>query len=62
MGADPLAAIDALSDAIYHTHARDTMINNPVAAFTSRLENGYLMDTPDHSWSFITLGYDNAES
>jgi sugar phosphate isomerase/epimerase len=62
MGANPLAAIDALGDAIYHTHAKDTMINVPVAALTSRLENGSLMDIPGRSWSYITLGYGNGES
>ena len=46
MGADPLAAIDALGAAIHHAHAKDTFINKPVAALTSRLENGSLMDIP----------------
>jgi sugar phosphate isomerase/epimerase len=57
MGADPLAAIDALGPAILHTHAKDTFINKPVAALTSRLENGSLMDVPGRAWSYITLGY-----
>jgi sugar phosphate isomerase/epimerase len=59
MGADPLAAIDALGSAILHTHAKDTFINKPVAALTSRLENGPLMDIPSRAWSYITLGYGN---
>ena len=62
MGADPLAAIDALGEAIHHTHAKDTMINKPVAALTSRLENGSLTDIPARAWSYITLGYGNGES
>jgi sugar phosphate isomerase/epimerase len=62
MGADPLAAIDTLGSAIYHTHAKDTMINTPVAALTSRLEIGSLMDISGRSWSHITLGYGNGES
>ncbi len=62
MGADPLAAIDALGGAIHHTHAKDTMINKPVAALTSRLENGSLTDIPARAWSYITLGYGNGES
>jgi sugar phosphate isomerase/epimerase len=57
MGADPLAAIDALGSAILHTHAKDTFINTPVCATTSRLENGSLMDIPARAWSYITLGY-----
>jgi sugar phosphate isomerase/epimerase len=59
MGADPLAAIDALGSAILHTHAKDTFINKPVTALTSRLENGSLMDVPGRAWSYITLGYGN---
>jgi sugar phosphate isomerase/epimerase len=62
MGADPLAAIDKLGGAIHHTHAKDTMINKPVADLTSRLENGSLMDIPGRAWSYITLGYGNGES
>jgi sugar phosphate isomerase/epimerase len=59
MGADPLAAIDVLGSAIYHTHAKDTMINKPVCAVNSRMENGSLMDIPARAWSYITLGYGN---
>ncbi len=62
MGADPLAAIDKLGVAIFHSHAKDTMINKPVADLTSRLENGSLMDIPGRAWSYITLGYGNGES
>ena len=61
MGADPLAAIDALGSAILHTHAKDTFINKPVTALTSRLENGSLMDIPARAWSYITLGYGNGQ-
>lgn len=62
MGADPLAAIDALGEAIFHVHAKDTFINTPVCATTSRLENGSLMDIPGRAWSYITLGYGHGES
>lgn len=62
MGADPLAAIDALGAAIYHVHAKDTYINAPRAATTSLLENGSLMDVAARSWSYITLGYGHGES
>jgi sugar phosphate isomerase/epimerase len=61
MGADPLAAIDALGDAIYHTHAKDTFINKPVCDVNSRLENGSLMNIPGRAWSYITLGFGNGE-
>lgn len=61
MGADPLVAAEALGDAIYHVHAKDTMLNAPVQAITSLLENGSLMDIPARSWSYITLGFGHGE-
>lgn len=57
MGADPLLAAEALGEAIYHVHAKDTFLNAPVQATTSLLENGSLMDIPARSWSYITLGF-----
>jgi len=62
MGADPIAAIDALRGAIHHTHAKDTFINKPVCDVNSRLENGSLVDIPARAWSYITLGFGNGES
>ena len=61
MGADPLAAIDALGEAVYHVHAKDTYLNAPRLATTGRLENGSLTDIPARSWSYITLGYGHGE-
>ncbi|TPI40678.1 sugar phosphate isomerase/epimerase [Mesorhizobium sp. B3-1-6] len=61
MGVDPLAAAEALGEAIYHVHAKDTMLNRPVQATTSLLENGSLMDIPARSWSYITLGFGHGE-
>lgn len=61
MGADPLAAAEALGEAIHHVHAKDTMLNAPVQATTSLLENGSLMDIPARSWSYITLGFGHGE-
>lgn len=61
MGADPLVAAEALGDALYHVHAKDTLLNAPVQAVTSLLENGSLMDIPARSWSYITLGFGHGE-
>jgi sugar phosphate isomerase/epimerase len=61
MGADPLVAAEALGDAVYHVHAKDTKLNAPVQATTSLLENGSLMDIPARSWSYITLGFGHGE-
>jgi sugar phosphate isomerase/epimerase len=62
MGADPIAAIDALGDAIFHVHAKDTFLNKPRQATTSLLENGGLTDVAARSWSYVTLGYGHDES
>ncbi|MEY9536080.1 sugar phosphate isomerase/epimerase family protein [Sinorhizobium fredii] len=61
MGADPLVAAEALGEVVYHVHAKDTMLNAPVQATTSLLENGSLMDVPARSWSYITLGFGHGE-
>ena len=61
MGADPLAAAQALGDALFHVHAKDTFLNAPVQATTGLLENGSLMDIPARSWSYITLGFGHGE-
>jgi sugar phosphate isomerase/epimerase len=61
MGADPLIAAEALGNAVYHVHAKDTFLNAPKQATTSLLENGSLMDIPARSWSYITLGFGHGE-
>ncbi|MCB8882439.1 sugar phosphate isomerase/epimerase [Acidisoma cellulosilytica] len=61
MGADPLAAVDALGEAILHCHAKDTYLNKPRQAVTSLLENGSLTDIAARSWSYITLGFGHPE-
>lgn len=62
MGADPIAAVSALGDAILHCHAKDTYLNRAKQATTSLLENGSLTDIPARSWSYITLGYGHDEA
>lgn len=61
MGADPLVAAEALGEAVFHVHAKDTLLNGPVQAINSLLENGSLMDIPARSWSYITLGFGHGE-
>lgn len=61
MGADPIAAVDALGDAIHHVHAKDTFINQAVCGTVSRLENGPMADVPARSWNYITLGHGHDE-
>lgn len=62
MGADPLMAVDSLRGAIYHVHAKDTLLNAPVQATTSLLENGALNDIPARAWSYVTLGFGHDET
>ncbi|RWX36650.1 sugar phosphate isomerase/epimerase family protein [Rhizobium leguminosarum] len=61
MGADPLAAMEALGSAVYHVHAKDTWINGRAAATRSRLENGPLDKVSDRAWSYITLGFGKSQ-
>ena len=62
MGADPIGAVDALGDAIFHVHAKDTRIEPSRAALTSRLENLPNHDAASRSWNYVTLGYGHDES
>lgn len=61
MGADPLVAAEALGSAVFHVHAKDTLLNSPVQATTSLLENGSLLNITARSWSYITLGFGHGE-
>ena len=57
MGADPLAAVDALGDAIHHVHAKDTFLNRAALDLTGRLETIGHGNVKDRAWNYITLGY-----
>jgi len=62
MGADPLAAIRALGDAIYHVHAKDTWIEPAVAGINGRLETQPSEEPQRRAWNYVTLGYGNGEA
>ena len=55
MGADPLAAIEALSGAIGHVHAKDTRIERS-AAVTSRLETIPNERPGERAWNYVAVG------
>lgn len=57
MGADPIAAIDALADAIFHVHAKDTRIESRNVALASRLETRPNDEADQRAWNYVTLGY-----
>jgi len=61
MGADPLAAVDKLGEAVFHVHAKDTWLNPLTQATTSLLENDGAKGARERSWSYITLGYGHGE-
>jgi sugar phosphate isomerase/epimerase len=56
MGADPLAAVPALGDAIYHVHAKDTRINPAVAPINSLIDVTPADRIEQRAWSYVTLG------
>jgi sugar phosphate isomerase/epimerase len=56
MGADPIAAVAALGDAIYHVHAKDTRIDVANAAVNSLIDTTPNADLAGRSWSYVTLG------
>ena len=61
MGADPLAAIRALGDAIYHVHAKDTRVDPVVAGVNGRLDYKPANALAERAWNYVTLGYGHGE-
>lgn len=62
MGADPLIVAEHLGAAVHHVHAKDTMLNGPVQATTSLLDNGVLDNIAARSWTYVTLGIGHDET
>ena len=62
MGADPVAAIDALGEAIFHVHAKDTRVEPARAAVASRLETLANVEAHRRAWNYVTLGYGHDEA
>ena len=56
MGADPLAAVGGLGDAIYHVHAKDTRINREIAAVHGLIDVTPMDRLDERAWSYVTLG------
>jgi sugar phosphate isomerase/epimerase len=61
MDADPLAAINALGDAVHHVHAKDTAMNKAEQNLTGRLETIGHGNVKGRSWNYVTLGYGHGE-
>lgn len=57
MGADPLAAMRALGDAIYHVHAKDTRIDTANARVNGMIDTTPMDALGQRSWGYVTLGF-----
>jgi sugar phosphate isomerase/epimerase len=56
MGADPLAAVHALGPAIYHVHAKDTLINPNIAPVHGLIDVTANDRIAERAWSYVTIG------
>lgn len=56
-GIDPVQAIHALGEAIYHFHAKDTRINPYTSTVNGVLDTKHYGREKERSWLFRTLGY-----
>jgi sugar phosphate isomerase/epimerase len=57
MGADPIAAVRALGEAIYYVHAKDTRVEPVPAGIDGTLDPRSPDRFRERSWNYITLGY-----
>ena len=62
MGADPIPAIRALGDAIYHVHAKDTRIDAANAAVNSLIDTTPNDRLGERAWGYVTLGFGHGEA
>ncbi len=58
-GIDPVAAIRALGDSIFHVHAKDTKVDKLNTAVNGVLDTKHYGDELNRSWIFRTVGYGN---
>ena len=56
-GIDPLEAIRALGEAIYHVHAKDAQVNPHVARVNGVLDATPFSRLSERAWSFRTVGF-----
>lgn len=62
MGADPIAAVRALGESIYHVHAKDTRVEAVPAAIDGVLDTRAPTQVAERSWNYVTLGYGHGET
>ncbi len=61
MGADPIAVIRALGNAIYHVHIKDVRIEKP-AEVNTLLDDKNVLEYATRSWNFAIPGYGHDEN
>lgn len=61
MGADPLAAVRALGDAIYYVHAKDTRVEPIPAGIDGVLDTRPSSEVGARTWNYVTLGFGHGE-
>jgi sugar phosphate isomerase/epimerase len=61
MGADPLAAVRALGDAVYYVHAKDTRVEPIPTGIDGVLDIHPTNDVAARSWNYVTLGFGHGE-
>ncbi len=61
-GIDPIAAVRALGDCIYHVHAKDTRIEPLNVQLNGVLDNRPYNQEAKRSWLFRTVGYGNGHT
>ncbi|MEX2542940.1 MAG: sugar phosphate isomerase/epimerase [Trueperaceae bacterium] len=57
MGADPIAAVEALGEFIYHVHAKDTRTNPELLPVNGLVQTRPAADHARRSWNYVTLGH-----
>jgi sugar phosphate isomerase/epimerase len=61
-GIDPVVAIKALGDCIFHVHAKDTAIDAANTALNGVLDTKHFGQAAKRSWNFRSLGYGHDDS
>jgi sugar phosphate isomerase/epimerase len=56
MGGDPVSAILALGDCIYHVHGKDSRIE-PAARTNGLLDTKHVVPVRERFWNFVSLGH-----
>lgn len=56
MGGSPIAVIRELGKAIFHVHAKDTLIDAHNAGLQTLIETRDISDVASRSWNYVTVG------